>query len=179
MNRKQNIKVLTQKDRATLQAFANVHCLNKKHLTQDLGQNNRRIQNFKKDGYIKEKSYYNQSKRTTENYFVLTSKGKVLAEDKLSTEYFYTSNSANHDISLADRYFDLSESEQNTWITEMEQRDTLNSLSSGSPCDGGYTNSSGEMVLVEVITQNYSREMREEKMEYAQNVGAKYEEVRG
>ena len=178
MSKNRNIKVLTQKDKNTLQAFANVHCLTKKHLTEDLKQNDRRIQSFKKDGYIKEKSYFNHSTKNTENYFVLTQKGKLLTEDKIDVEYFYNSNSAGHDIVLADRYFDLGENERSTWITEIEQRDTF-AIADGSPCDGGYINSDGEMVLVEVITQNYSKEMREEKIEYAQNVGAKYEEVRG
>lgn len=173
-----HIKVITQKDKATLQAFSNVHVLTNKHLKHDLGQNKTRIQGLRKDGYIQRKSFYNKGKGRTENFYTLTRKGRELAYQQNQTKYFYTSNSPKHDSVLASEYFKLEPEQRNSWITETEQRQSLSGVV-GSPCDGGYVSETGEIVLIEVVTQNYTAEQRQEKQEYAINNNAEYREVRG
>lgn len=197
--KKQWIQKITSKDSKTLAAFANVGYLNKSMLKHDLGMAERRIKNFQKDNLIEKKDYYNKKTHNVEQVYRLTDKGKKLAQEEINTKYFYRSNSPQHDLVLANRYFEESEENRNNWITENEWRDNFqanldelkntdpeqwieisNKWSNGeiSPPDGGYRDAAGS-IAIEIVTANYEPADRDSKIEFAAALNIDLEIERG
>ncbi len=79
-----------------------------------------------RDKYIERCSVFNITSRTMDEVYRLSAKGQELCRSQLALDHFYRSNSVAHDLSLADRYFSLSEAERSTWITESQFREILN-----------------------------------------------------
>ncbi|HSW60468.1 MAG TPA: hypothetical protein VLJ60_06685 [bacterium] len=104
----------------------------------------------------------------------LTRTGKKFVKSAMVDKlYKYNPRQLAHDLKLSDKYMSLSQAERNTWIHEgkmSEQYEKMGipkeKIESGEiqTIDGCYTNSSGEIVAVEIVTSNYSAETVNGKM---------------
>lgn len=167
---------------------------------EQLGQflRNKRIESYCKDGLI-EKSIYSQpgSKAADQEVYRLTSKGRDFCRRELSLSRLYSAQNPAHDLTLAERYFSLSETERESWQTESQSREAVSEhiqqlrdqgeeerarelwdkLQDGrlSMPDAVYTRSDGVSVAFEVVTNNYGREELEAKEQAAEALGAEIE----
>lgn len=189
----QYVSKLTSKDQEMLRAFRNVGYLKDRHL-KDLGQRDKRIQNFVRDKYIEKCAVFNERRHTLEHVYRLTDKGMGLCRDQLDLNYFYRSNSVSHDLALAARYFELSQRERERWITEPRFRDMMKEHIENmqdraeaervtqmlkehtiSPIDGGYVNEQGIIISVEITTDSYGRQEIQAKQDFCAVLGVSYE----
>lgn len=190
------ITTIYPRDRKALSALSRCGYINREQLSQFL--RNKRIESYCKDGLI-EKSIYSQpgSKANDQEVYRLTSKGRDFCRRELSMTRLYSAQNPAHDLALADRYFSLSESEQETWQTESQSRDAISEhiqqlreqgdeerarelwdkLQDGrlSMPDAVYTRSDGVSVAFEVITNNYGQAELEAKEQAAEALGAEME----
>lgn len=97
--------------------------------------------------------------------YKLTKKGKNLAKEEGLTVYY--SNSKRHDIAHATNIINCFTDKLDFYKSEKE----LKKISGLSKCDGAITMPSGT-ILVETITQNYSKEKIESKRAYAESYSA-------
>lgn len=179
-----------------LRAFKNVGYLNLTMLKEDLGQADRRIKNFTRDGYIEKVSYLNKKTKNAEFAYRLTDKGKTLCTNNVSVNSFYKSSSVNHDLGLANIYFSLEQENRDNWITENEWRDIFKEHIEKldfterdryremlenrqiSPADGGYIDRTGNLVAVEIITSSYRQNDIQAKEVFAETLNAEYNQYR-
>lgn len=179
-----------------LHAFRSIGYLRKSHLKDQLGQRDKRINGFIRDGYIEKCTVFNQNTRKVEEVYRLSNKGKEMCRQHLNLDHFYRSNSANHDLQLAERYFALTEAERSTWITEVqfreifmqkiydlrEQNDIHRAIIFSemlknqeiSPVDGGYLTETGSIITFEIITKNYDLSEITAKEAFSQFINAEY-----
>lgn len=113
----------------------------------------------KKDLIYKEKGVFIYTKLYIP--YCLTDKGKTLVKSRyLINPYKFRKPQAEHDFVLANIYLSLKPEDRERWITET-------SLAIKYPgenvLDGIYVNKSNQIVGVEVVTSNYSKEAIEAK----------------
>ncbi len=192
------IQKLTNKDIDMLKAFARTGYITKDQLKEHLGVVDRRIINFERDKYIEKVSYLDKSTKDSAFVYRLTQKGQSLCYNQLNIESLYRSSSPLHDITFANHYFKIKD-EVVEWITESQWRDRMedylihlktedhdrwaeisemwkNELI--SPPDGGYVNSQGVEIALEVITSNYGSEEIVAKETFVEILQAEYIEIR-
>lgn len=109
-------------DQKALSAMSKTGHLRMEHFKQ-CGVSDKRIRNYEKEGLIERVQMRNSQTKLIENAWKLTEKGKDFYDLKEGREhYHYHSTSATHDVGLSDKYFSLTEKEQETWKTETEIR---------------------------------------------------------
>nr|WP_027415040.1 hypothetical protein [Aneurinibacillus terranovensis] len=198
--RKSNyINKLTNKDQNFLKALRNVGYLNQNHIKEHIGLTDKRVVNYERDGLIERCAYLNRETKEMEHIWRLTDKGRDLTSTQMNLDNFYKSSSARHDLGLADKYFSLSQSDRDHWLTEADLRDRLYEQIENlqeqreiaraeelremlqermiSPPDGGCMR--GEhMVTFEIITSSYGPAELAAKDEYVQEMGVQYETIK-
>ena len=111
-------------------------------------------------------------------YYRTTPKGRREFE-KRSGIKGYWSNSYVHDKGMYNVYVERSESEQRSWTSEQEQRRYAESqgidLTDCSVADAAYTSDSGETFYVEIISSDYTDDMKAAKARYAEVMGGTYD----
>lgn len=146
-----------------------------------------RINNFRKDGYIKEISYPSTSHQQIESNrcWILTDKGKTLLKEKYLVNRVQSSHAAIHNCKVAEELCNLSKDEFNTVVPEWDRdlwNEKLNEMSEGdrnrweeeinqgrlSGIDIIYTTSSGTVTGVEIVTPSYGPEEIQAKEETAE-----------
>lgn len=190
--KKQYINKITSKDKNMLQAFKNVCYLSEEMLKIDLQQADRRVKNFERDKYIEKVSYMDRKTKNAKFAYRLTKKGQKLCEANLGLDKFYHSSSPHHDLGLAKVYLEQDEYIKDRWIVESElrdmflkhtyslayeERDRLEEMLDTreiSATDGGYFDSNGDLVTVEIITSSYRANHIEAKKEFSQRLDATY-----
>lgn len=196
---KKYITTLYPRDIKVLSALGRCGYVDREQLGEFL--RNRRIEGYCKDGLL-ERSVYSRpgGREHDREVYRLTTAGRSLCRRELSMTHLYSPQNPAHDLTLANRYFSLSEAERETWRTESQSRDTLEehirqlrdqgeeeraeqlweALRSGalSMPDAVYTSSEGITVAFEVITGNYGQVELEAKEEAAEALGASVEFVR-
>lgn len=102
------------------------------------------------------------------NIYTLTDKGiKFVKSNYLINPYRSRERQIEHDFILGEIYLMLSESERNTWKTETELELKYPEI---VVVDGVYTDGrDGKLVGVEVITENYSKDMIKAKENFIKN----------
>lgn len=119
----------------------------------------------------------------TKNYVVngkdvkvvrLTGTGKKFVKKSIVGKlYKYNVRQLSHDLKLSEKYLSLSQQERNTWVHEgyMEEQykkmgitDEMREQENIETVDACYTNSYGETVGVEIVTENYSSAKVQGKM---------------
>lgn len=196
----QHIKVLTNADKDTLKGLYRVGRLTNTHINS-LGVNNSRLKQHIKQGYItKAEQYYDKKTKTTQVIYKLTDKGKQVCQEQCNVGKVYKAASCRHDLALADRYVELhKQGLVDRWYTEQDWRnkledeiDRLRQTGNNQEADriqeewdnkrismpdGGYVNSGGQLVAVEVITRNYTEADIEAKHKFVQTLGVGYDEI--
>jgi hypothetical protein len=119
------INTLTSKDRRMLAAFRCCGYIKLSDLKDKLEQSDNRIRNFARDDYLEKCSYLNVHSHGTFSVYRLSPVGRKFCEKQLGMSNFYRSSSAEHDLSVSERYFALSLPERDTWQTEADLRDEL------------------------------------------------------
>lgn len=157
-----------------------------------------RIKNYIRDGLVERVAY--KTNKTTDYAYKLTRQGRELAERNWGVNNHYHAQSINHDLSIANKYFSLSEEQRQTWKTETELRDKFEEklqdlkdqgeeetarlygemLEKGliSMPDASYVSEDGIEVSYEVITSSYGRQELQAKETYVEIMKCKYEAVR-
>jgi len=192
------IQKLTNKDIEMLKAFGRTGYITKDQLKEHLKVADRRIINFERDKYIEKVSYLDKSTKDSAFAYRLTNKGQALCSNQLNIESFYRSSSPLHDITFTNNYFKIKD-EILEWITESQWRDRMDNYlihlktedhdrwieitemwEKGliSPPDGGYVNSQGVEIAMEVITSNYGTVEIEAKETFVEILQAEYIEIR-
>ncbi|SCW86699.1 hypothetical protein SAMN04487970_10823 [Paenibacillus tianmuensis] len=82
------VKTITTKDHNMLHVFRCVGYLTEHHLKAELGQREKRIQAYLRDGYIERCSVYNRSSHQINEVYRLTTKGKELGRNQLALDIF-------------------------------------------------------------------------------------------
>lgn len=164
------------------------------------GMSDKRIRNFTKQGYFEKVSYRNQDNQIDYCY-KLTEAGRDFYDMRDQREHsYYQSVSPQHDITVADKYFSLSEKEQGTWMTESEIRKEFfahveNLRDQGevaraaeleeaykvreiSAVDAVYESDQGIRIGYEVVTNSYGHAELQAKEEFVQVMKLKYEPKR-
>lgn len=154
-----------------------------------------RIKNYVRDGLVERVAY--KTNTTTDYAYKLTRHGREVAERNWGVNNHYHAQSPKHDISIANKYFSLSERERETWKTETELRENFaqklrqlkeqgeeetaklyeEMLEKGliSMPDASYEAENGIQVAYEVITNNYGKQELQAKEAYVEVVKCKYE----
>lgn len=129
----------------------------------------------------------------------LTTAGREFCRHELHFSGMYKTQSVAHYMGIADRYFSLSPAERATWKTESqvqtlyerrieELRDQgeeelaqslWNLLEQGevSPPDAVYTTEAGELVVLEIVTNNYGEAELQEKTAFVEAVGIEADSI--
>lgn len=180
MPRASKIKKITTSDTRAFTALSKVGYLKPEHF-KELHISDKRLNQYQKEGLLDNKTYYNQREGKVETSYYLTSKGQKYVSQNLAIKTFYHSNSASHDSKLADKYFSLTQEERDTWVSEVDLRlayPELNPSQGYSPTDAQYTATTGTTTCVEVVTQNYSKEMIQQKIDFTTQINAQHEFIR-
>ena len=96
--------------------------------------------------------------------YVLTNKGKKVVRNHFATKpYSGKSDQLEHDFVLGKIYLMIEEIERSTWLTETD----LSAMYPNEPVvDGVYTSVRNQKVGVEILTDNYSNSMIEERKSF-------------
>lgn len=177
-----------------LRAFRNCGLLSFQQLNERLGMCDRRIKNFKRDGYIEQARLPHPKTKELLLVFQLSDKGKRLVESELNLQDCYRSSGGLHDLRVADEYLSLNDGEKFSWKTEAQLREDSYAMADRlgkrklfeenykngkfSATDGAYLSSQGQMIAVEVVTRNYKASELEAKRMFAQAMQMSYEPIR-
>lgn len=157
----------------------------------------KRLYTYEKAGLIGRVPYNRPGDRDRDQIcYRLTRAGREFCRNELHFSDMYKAQSVAHDMGLADRFFALTPTERDSWLTESQVRDMYqqyidklrdqgeeetakslwDSLESGqvSPPDGCYTADTGEQVVVEVVTNNYGEAEIQEKINFVENMGVSW-----
>lgn len=181
------IEKLLNKDYHAFKAFRACGHLSKDHFEQ-LGIGASRIKRWEASGWIKE-VVWNRNDGSRVRGYQMTRDGYRFAKEKLFYEGFYSPQSLGHDLKLADVYFNCTQEQRDSWITEKQQQDEfirlkrneeieINNDEKYSACDGGYIDEQGQTVYIEIITSAYSAEERASKVSFSSAMGGTLREVR-
>lgn len=184
------------RDRLALTSLSKCgHCTNEqlKNYVADT-----RIKHYVYDGYVK-KEVFNKNNGEQIIGYKLTNAGRKLLENEWGIKNHYIAQSINHDIGIANKYFNLSEEQKETWKTETELRhefierleeikhedhsryEELNNMLEErqiSIPDASYEIENGIEVCYEVITNSYGQDEILAKENYIEVMNVKYETVR-
>lgn len=186
-----------KRDKDAFTAMSRVGHITKEHM-KNCNIADSRIKNYIRDGLIERVAY--KTNTTTGYAYKLTRQGREVAERNWGVNNHYHAQSATHDLSIANKYFSLSEDQKQTWVTETElryrfeaklqelkdqgQEETARTyeemLEKGliSMPDASYTSENGVEVSYEVITSSYGRQELQAKETYVEIMKCKYEAVR-
>ncbi|MCC0566253.1 hypothetical protein HN020_03210 [Brevibacillus borstelensis] len=185
------------RDRLAFTAMFKVGHVTREHLYQ-CGLADSRIKNLLRDGHIEKIAYKHLGK--TEECYKLTKSGRGTATRLWGLEQAYKAQSPAHDLSLANKYFSLSEEIRNSWKTEAQVRDEfierinamrdegkeveaklyedmLNKRMISMP-DCVYVDEKGNEIAYEVVTDSYGMEEMRAKEALVEIMNYKYEAVR-
>lgn len=99
--------------------------------------------------------------------YILSPKAKYrMKSEFLINPYKSDLSQLEHDYCLAKVYCSLNRKEQSSWITETELRIKFNY---DKTTDAMYISSAGERVGVEIITDSYSKDEIDKKMDFIRN----------
>lgn len=132
--------------------------------SSNLKESNNKFKELIENKFIEKTEKFNYKNQETQAY-KLTSKGKNWAKSEGLTVYY--SNSKRHDIAHATNVINCFQDKLDYYKSEKE----LKEIKGFSRCDGAIQHPSGT-ILVETITQNYSKEKIESKREYAERYNA-------
>lgn len=184
--KKQYVQKITTKDKEMLRAFRNCGLLSPEQLKKGLGVSEKRVLNFKRDGYLEKVHLLNPRTLKMDAVYRLSNKGRDLVESQLNLQYCYRSSGGIHDLEVTERYLLLKDTERLTWKTEGELRslfhthvqkqDITKSLELQiawedkliSSTDGAYTSVDGQTIAVEIVTRNYNTAAVKAKVRFAE-----------
>ena len=168
------IKKLKGKDVDALKMLGRTGHVQKDVLKDYTGITENRINTFKNLDYLSE-VYDNNS---DDRYLRLTKEGRDFVLEQLGV-VCYKSNAPVHDSQIVDYYMHMKKEEQESWRTETELHQIIKEqgIENVSPTDFAYV-SNGKVIYVEIITSNYSNGQIEEKIEFVEQMGGIYEEIR-
>lgn len=157
-----------------------------------------RIKNYVRDGYMTREVFTKPNGTVMEGY-KLTRRGREFVEKNYGFRDHQHSQSLNHDLGIANKYFSLNEEQRETWRTETQLRndfeDILNELYKTdysryeelreqlenreiSIPDCSYQSEQGIEIAFEVITNNYGVEEIQAKERYVEITKMNYETER-
>lgn len=186
-----------KKDEAVVLGLARTGTMTEQNL-KDLGYSDTRIKN-RSCGEEKLINYIGRDCETGEKLYQLTEIGREEAHrcgvdraDQYRPQGKTDSMNFEHDRKLSEVYCNkLTQEERDTWKTEEQYKREIEQTrehiretdkdrweeikdTKMTAFDGGYTNSQGEICHVEVITKNYTEEMKESKEASAGMLGGNY-----
>lgn len=155
------LKSLNDNDKQALLAIARCAHVTEEQLLTLITKN--RIYSYLRDGMILEERYYHNSNGF--KGYKLSGKGKRTIEKTWGFKYFQHSQTLYHDAIIAEKYFELSRKEQETWKTETEIKEILNDMKNEletnkkySAVDGAYRNKDNVDIGFEAVTSTYCRD---------------------
>jgi len=157
IERYRNYGVENGAQRSALRLLGNTGIATLSDLTYSFGHDN--IKFLRKEKFVRDFRVYTCRKFST--VLRLTQKGRKYVRKHLISKslYKWRKSQALHDIKLSQFYMKLSKKERDSWINGERFRLTYKSRlleDQGIIFDGYYTNSKGEIIPVEIITDTYS-----------------------
>lgn len=175
-------------DERLLRGLHNVRCMTNTLIKENLNLTQDRINQWKDEGFLQSKVYFNKITEKPEDLYFLSKSGKLLTERHLGLKTPYVSTSDRHDIRLAKAYLKLDEKKQESWKTETAWKKELKSTRSHlastdkhaynkleghiesfgmSAIDGAYLSADGShYVAMEIIGDGYSKELISAKISF-------------
>ena len=103
--------------------------------------------------------------------YTLNKKGRAFFKKNIDNLHIYVSTKQQylHDKRLSDYYFQLSRTEQMSWMPESSLKDRF--LDEKYSVDAAYY-SEGNLIAVESIGKSYTEQTIEKKIKYAKEIGA-------
>ena len=184
------------KDASVVLGFARCGTMTASHM-KELGYSDTRIKN-RTCGEQKLFERIGADAKTGETVYRLTEAGKdeaqrlgITRDEQYRPQGKTDTMNFEHDRKLADVYCSITQQERDTWKTEEQYKREIEQVrehiretdkerweeikdQNMTAFDGGYTNSQGEVCHVEVITKNYTEEMKESKEASADMLGGNY-----
>lgn len=175
------LKSLDNNDKQALLAIARCAHVTEAQLLTLITKN--RINSYLKEGIILEDRYYHNLNGFTG--YKLNEKGKRIIERTWGFKHFQHSQTLYHDAIIAEKYFELSREEQESWKTETEIKEILDSMKNEletkkkySALDGAYRNKDNVDIGFEAVTSTYCRDKILNKRNFCSFMKWNYEERR-
>ena len=114
------------------------------------------VQSLEQTGFIKRDTQFVRGRNET--YVHLEKRGRDYARRYLVFGSLYKRSSYQlaHDLTLADKYLDLSREERKSWMNDYAVKKYVEvDDPNAEPVDGAYRNDAGQIVGVEVFTSSY------------------------
>lgn len=162
-----------QGDKELFNAFRVCNYLNISHV-KEFGVTTTRMKNFIKNDYVEKCSHLDPYTKKQEAVFKLTKKGQKFAEKQFKMKNFYSSNSATHDLRIADQYCRLEEDLRWQVLTETDLRDRFEELYADyerdkySMPDVAFPSKGGGYQCLDIITDNYGKAEIQSKVDTAE-----------
>lgn len=187
MTKKKWITNVYPRDRKSLLAISRCGHVRESQLKEFI--KDKRIKNYLKDNLIEKDGYLNTKTNQYEVGYKLTREGRTFVENNFGFKEHQVAQTPNHDFGISDKYFSLTEEQQNTWQTETQLRDrfeeelqkmreeecdrwaelTSNKNDFSTP-DGAFFNGEVEVVF-EVVTNSYGKQEIQAKENFVQVIG--------
>lgn len=128
----------------------------------------KRLTALEKAGYIEKITVIEKDLKETESY-VLGKRGIKEVKDRYSN--YYKSNSTVHDLKHSNFVFNKFKKEDIQYYRHEKELPTPARGGGASRADGAFVYPSGDMILVETYTRNYTEERKDAKKAYADELG--------
>jgi hypothetical protein len=173
------VKCITSRDFELMKGIARTGLTSYYDARKTIGLSDKRLNNLQKEGYINYKSVVMDKGQNTIKVYYLEERGKKYVKMNSGIDKFYRSNERQieHDLKLSGIYYTLEREERETWTNE---NDLIENYKTNNPnaelktmIDATYTTATGELIAVEVVTKNYTKEQIQEKYKIANQIGCK------
>lgn len=125
------------KDKESFQAFSNVgYCTREQLIGNIKGMSNKRIDNYLKAGYIKEEICNKRNENIVS--YKLTKEGKQYINKTFGIKHNYVPQNPHHDRELANKYFELTQKERDSFKNETVLKNELKDYISELKYNKGY-----------------------------------------
>lgn len=165
----QHIKVLTGKDQELIRGLGQVGVTSKEQIRNYLNLNDDRLLKLERSNYIKRENVV--IKGLAKTVYTLSNDGQKYCKEQLGIEHLYKWNSRqlNHDIKLAEAYYNFPLDIRHTWRNET---DLLSEFTGGVPGTvpvlvDATIQVNEEIIAIEAIGIGYTKSMIEAKIDFA------------
>jgi hypothetical protein len=164
---------ITKKDGEMMKAIARTGIISKANAINFLGQNDKRLRLMEKNGYVRSENVL--TKDGGQTIYKLNSVGREYIKEYTNVDLLYRSNNSQigHDLALNTAYFHIPESARETWLNESQIHNRFGNTIKDVGARGGIDAMvvvDGQIVGIEIITDNYGKIEISQKIEAAQAI---------
>lgn len=165
---------ICKKDGEMLKCIARTGIISKANAIQFLGQHDKRLRLLERAGLVRAENVF--TKDGGQTIYKLGSAGREYIRDHTSIDSLYRSNNSQigHDLALNTAYFQIPETARETWFNESQIHTRFGNMIKEAGTKGGIDAVvvvDGQLIGIEVLTNNYGQAEISQKVEVAQAIG--------